>query len=460
MCFLLWVKFILTNTSLVIIFLKIDTNNITMENNNISTKVKYNELVKHSATIHINNNLSLIERKISNIFLKNAYDNLLSQNIFDIKISNLAEELGWKSYKSSDLKQAIRNLVTTKVEWNIFKKDKKNSWSISTLLASADLEEEQGICKYSYSEGLKKLLNSPNIYARLDLLIQKRFGSKHALAIWEFLVEALCTRNYQEIITEWMTLEQYRSLLNIDNSKYPEFKKFNAWLIKAPLKEINELSDITATAEFEKRGRKVVAVRFKAKRKKELQLSLDIENQINQDQDEVVEFKSTLLKEMSKEFDLRKKLSEKIILKYGVEQIVLNLDYVRVQIEKGGIKNIAAYTVYAIENDLRIKNAEKETEEEKLKKENYQKTRNKSVNSDYQELFNKVLISLEKEVGKINFKNWFRSINLGNIEEKKVILLSDSNFIANYLQENYLNILVREFNKEIGSIEMVIFKKG
>ncbi len=60
-----------------------------------------NYLIKHSAAIHITNKISLLDRKIFNICLKNAFGNLVAQNRFIISLSNLKKELGW-SEKSNN----------------------------------------------------------------------------------------------------------------------------------------------------------------------------------------------------------------------------------------------------------------------------------------------------------------------------------------------------------------------
>jgi plasmid replication initiation protein len=409
-----------------------------MQKTTLQKGIYDNELVKHSATIHISNKLTLIERKIVNVLLKNAYNDLLSSSFFNIKLSSLTDQIGWHSYNTTDLKEAISNLVGTKVEWNIFKKDKKNSWTISTLISSANLEDRPGYCRYSYSEELKLLLSNPNIYARLDLMVQRKFSSKHALAIWEYLIEALCTSDHKETTTNWMTLEDYRRLLGIEDSKYPEFKKFNAWLIKAPLKEINEVSDINAKVEFEKINRRIVSIRFLTSRKKDFQPTLGLEeaNNDNLDQDDKIESQEVLLNTLCKEFKLSRAVAEKHILKYGVEQIEANMEYVRVQNKKGKIGNLAAYTVTAIKDDLQLEKTLKESSVV----EDDSHLWGKSKQPDLQEKFNEFLEIVKQAVGEDSFKSWFK-INLVSLEVDKLLFDAKSTFIAETLIEKHGEVI-------------------
>jgi hypothetical protein len=54
--------------------------------------------------------------------------------------------------------------------------------------------------------------------------------------------------------------------MGIPQGMYPEFKKLNQYVIKEPLEEINEVTDLTVTVEYKKEGRSVVAVKFRFRR--------------------------------------------------------------------------------------------------------------------------------------------------------------------------------------------------
>ena len=101
-------------------------------------------LIKTTGAIHMtaSRSLSLVERKISNIFLKNAYDNLVKKDEHKIKINELIKSLGWDTRKNyNDIKLAIKKLVDTTLEFNSFGKDKINEWYVCSLLAEAQFVE-------------------------------------------------------------------------------------------------------------------------------------------------------------------------------------------------------------------------------------------------------------------------------------------------------------------------------
>ncbi len=131
-------------------------------------KSKSPVLMKHTAAVHISNILSLNQRKIANILLRNAYYNLQNNECHTIQVKELLRQLGWKSSSNTTdaLKYDLKALNTVQLEWNILKQDRKRTWSITTFLADAKIEN--GNVTYSYSKALRDALYNPNIYAKLN----------------------------------------------------------------------------------------------------------------------------------------------------------------------------------------------------------------------------------------------------------------------------------------------------
>jgi hypothetical protein len=318
-----------------------------------------NQLIKHTATVHISNTLTLTARKTSNVLLKNAFPLLNKQERFRIKLSDLMEAIGLgKSENYRVIRDALDLLENTGIKWNVFDKDRQVDWTkkaytSSRLIASVIYDENGGYCEYSYSYHLRELFKSPNIYAKIDLLVQRQFKSKHALALWEFLVEAMCssTHTNKEIMsTAWIELEGYRKFLGLGDGEYQDFKDLNKFIIKKSLAEINQVSDIEAKVFYKKEARKVIALRFEIKRKAGFQTSLALENK-NIDSEEYEKIQELMMSEYCLSFSKTSKLLEK----YPLSQIVKNLGYVAQEKKQGGIKKIASFTVSAIENDYQIK---------------------------------------------------------------------------------------------------------
>ena len=77
------------------------------------------QLKKHVGAIHIRGKLSLLQRKVSNVLLLNAYEGLREKEMHSIRIKELAEVIGFDSKNIEALKEALRGLTDIKIEWNI-----------------------------------------------------------------------------------------------------------------------------------------------------------------------------------------------------------------------------------------------------------------------------------------------------------------------------------------------------
>ena len=83
----------------------------TMSETKREVKAQKLELIKHSAAIQIQNNLTLLQRRAWNFLLWLAYDELSTQETHYIPIRELARLLEYDSHDEEYLKEALRALV-------------------------------------------------------------------------------------------------------------------------------------------------------------------------------------------------------------------------------------------------------------------------------------------------------------------------------------------------------------
>ncbi|MEP5761543.1 MAG: replication initiation protein, partial [Litoreibacter sp.] len=212
---------------------------------------------KHVAAIHVSGKLTLLQRKLSNVLLLNAYDTLTLQNTFQIDAKTLAMMVGYNSNDMETLKQSLRGLAETVAEWDMLDAEGRQEWGVSSLLSYAKLKG--GICEYAYSPALAEKLNDPKVFALINLNIQRKFNSGHALALYEN-----CYRFHRIGTTGWWSLETFRRLMGVADSEYYEvFKHLNAKIIKPAVAEVNKTSNIIVTPECRKQGRAFSDIRFR-----------------------------------------------------------------------------------------------------------------------------------------------------------------------------------------------------
>lgn len=359
------------------------------------------EVVKHIGAVHISNPLSLLERKISNVLLRNAWENLLDQDVHTISIRALGDAAGFDSKNVGALKASLSSLVETTVTWNILSRDRKNVWGKSSILASVQIIDGTGICEYSYPPHLRNLLRNPNIFARLNLLIQRQFDSKYSLAMWEYASGELALAGLEDEgmgqghMTDWIAVEALRHILGSENPAYAEYRVFNREVLRPAIAEVNRVSNLAITdTEARREKRKITALRFAITTKDTYQLPLDFDvPALLEDEPahllplNVNEEKADLIRRMI-EVGVDEKAARGIARAYGAERITENLEWAVAQIESGrGIRRPGAFVASAIRNDY--------VEPERVKR---KKTRQLRVDRERQQRDKKELEALVEKV--------------------------------------------------------------
>lgn len=402
------------------------------------------ELIKHTAAIHIKSDLSLIDRKVMNILLKNAYETLDTSRYHSIRLNEIRNLIGWTGKNYSSLKKSLSKLVSTKIEWNIFKKDKKNEWATSSLLASASISN--GKCIYDYSYHLKTLLKNPNIYSKIDLIIQNKFKSKYSLILWEFLSDYLSIGKVSGIRTEWIKIDDYRNFLGAEVTKYKTFKALSLNLIKSPVEEINKVSDLNIETVYRRSANKVVALKFLVSRKKsdinlpQKQLGTEALPEILQNDDMQLVESCELTSELKNFCKLSDFTTAEILKKYERDTISANLQYIKSEHAKGVIKNLPAYSLNAIKNNFRLEAPESESEsvklEWKLREENKKiKDQERRIRVDQ---FNQNHPFLKQMIIDEFGGKYFSDIKVFDITASELIIAAPSKFIRDWITREFI----------------------
>jgi hypothetical protein len=213
------------------------------------------ELKKHVATVHVSGELSLLERKIVNVLLLNAFDDLLTKKRHTLPVGIFCTMLGFDSKNHDALKRALLKVMSTPISFDLLHDGGKTDWEASPLIAYASIRN--GICSYEYSDWLAGKLANPDIYTLININVQRQFSGGYALALYEN-----CLRFKRTGSTGWIPVETWRRLLGADASMYDEFKHFSAEVIKKAVREINQVSNIVVTPEYKREARRVAQIRF------------------------------------------------------------------------------------------------------------------------------------------------------------------------------------------------------
>ena len=225
------------------------------------------EVIKASPAIQIQGKITHLQRRAWNVLLANAYNELPDKEIHHVSVAELAAKLGFNSNNEDYLKDALRELRACEVEWNILGKNNKEEWGVAGLLADARIVD--GICRYSFSPQLRLKLYNPRMYSRLNLRLQNQFKSQYALILWEVCFDYFDV-HWGQGETPFIPIETFRELLGVESNEYSEFKDLNKKVIKAAIKEINDLTDYLVEVEQKRIGRKVAELKFRIIKVKKL----------------------------------------------------------------------------------------------------------------------------------------------------------------------------------------------
>lgn len=288
---------------------------------------------KHVAAIHVSGKLTLLQRRLSNVLLLNAYDTLMTQGVHRIDARTLCLMIGYNSNDTDTLKAALRGLAETVAEWDMLDEEGRQEWGVSSLLAYAKLKG--GICEYGYSPALAQKLHDPKVFALINMNIQRRFTSGHALALYEN-----CYRFVRTGSTGWWPIELFRRLMGVGDSAYYEvFKQLNAKIIKPAVEEVNRSSNIIVTPETRKMGRAVTDIRFLIRENPQLAI-LDL--------DDGEGVRRSPVYERLKRLGASDRLARQWIAEHGEALLVAKLDYVEGQ---GEVRNPVGYLTAALRTD-------------------------------------------------------------------------------------------------------------
>jgi plasmid replication initiation protein len=399
---------------------------------------KDNHLFKHTAAIHISNNLSLLERKLFNVLLLNAYTNLQTKELHIIDFKELSNNVGWSNVKSyNEIKEALSVLNTTQIQWNILNKDKKNTWIATTVLSQVKFYE--GYCEYAYSPMMRDHLSSPNIYAKLNLLVQNCFKSKYSLALWEFLTEEL--KDCNQKITDFINVDDFRKIIGAEEDYYSDYRKLNQKIISNSLNEINTKSDLKVNSMQQKEGRKVKSLAFNVKREKE-KISQEIMFELpNDDNIEIINPEIIQLKNrLSQEFKLSNDVVLNIINNRKLDDINHSLNYVTSELDKGlKIRNIASYVVKAINEKWQI---HQQSSILSISPE-LSLIIEERIESEENPMMQEILKFLHQKFGNETFKSWFYDFKFMAYDEEDFVLHIGvkNKFIKNWVEKNYFKYI-------------------
>lgn len=214
--------------------------------------------------------ITLVSRLSYNVLMWLAQRQGGNEEVFRAPLKDLLEKLQFKSHNTEVIKNYMREMVTTKVEWRSPTEGEGARWGVSALLAHAEIINEKGTVwlEWSYSPKIKRAVLDPERFGSMSIDDQTELNSYAALALYEY-----CARycNNPSGLTSKQPLEWFRPVLTgapeDQLETYTEYKYFKRSVIKPAILEVNRKTDLNIDVIEHRNGRVVTELQFHVQRK-------------------------------------------------------------------------------------------------------------------------------------------------------------------------------------------------
>jgi plasmid replication initiation protein len=223
--------------------------------NNSLTKDKL-VVVKHNDLIDAAQLLSVYESRIvlTCIAQIDSTKKLDANFKFTLSVSDIVDLIdveGESAY--SELKKAVERLAE---RWVYFLKPSTRVTEAKTRWVSyVGYVPAEGVIELYFAPHILPLLSDINKnFTQYKIINVLRFKSIYSFRLYELI----CRWNGK---TKTIKIEEVKELLKIED-KYDRIDNFKKWIIEASLSEINKESNVTASCEYLKRGKRITHLKF------------------------------------------------------------------------------------------------------------------------------------------------------------------------------------------------------
>lgn len=208
----------------------------------------------------ISDSLTLADRRIYNLLIAEAWDNIQEPVLHPIRL----HELRSSNQDNARPRDSLRRLMKVVVAFDVVEDGIKRE-VLTQLLGPCKLDHNpQGLAYYTFPEPIRLAIESSTVFARLrrDLLCQ--FRSKYALSLYEMVQKRV---NLSFKTSEDFTIEELRQKLGVEKGKYPKLCDLQTRVLKPAAAEVNGLSEVTCSIESIIQDRKAVGLRLSWRKK-------------------------------------------------------------------------------------------------------------------------------------------------------------------------------------------------
>lgn len=209
--------------------------------------------------------MTFLSRKIFNALLYHA-QRQGSLDIYRLPLSELTSSVEYDSKDTQLLRDHLRRMVSTTVEWHesVERPSQEKLWGTGALLSEAEIrfDGRHSTVEWSYGPKIRKFLLDPTRYTAISLQHQALFRSHAGLALFE-----ICSR-YETNPSHLTNKEPptwWHAVLTGNPDQTPDahfYRYFKRDTLNPAIAEINAMSSLQVELIEHKKGRKVLELQF------------------------------------------------------------------------------------------------------------------------------------------------------------------------------------------------------
>ena len=213
--------------------------------------------------------LTLLSRRIYNALLYHAQIQGDDERQYTIPLATLVGDAHFNSRNVALLKEHIREMQTTLIEWNSVG-DGEQRWTSSQLLGTVEIAERGSgypvIITWSYPDKVRERLLKPSRYTKILLEVGAQMRSYAAAVLFELGLQYLTSPTrltMREDLYWWASVLTGRS-----DVKKVDYRYFKRDVLRPALAEVDALQDDFTLELIEHReGRRITELQFMVHRK-------------------------------------------------------------------------------------------------------------------------------------------------------------------------------------------------
>lgn len=222
-------------------------------------------IVKDNALVNASYNLDLIEQRLILLAIveaRRSNQEITPSEFLTIHISSYIDEFGIENKTKSvydKVKEACKTLFERKFTYERITKKGNLEKVTSRWVQSIAYVDNEAIVRLKFSDDVTPLItNLERQFTKYNLEQVAGINSKYAVRLYEMLIAWQSQGK-----TPLIEIEELRNRLGVGNGEYKIMGDFKKRVLDLSIKEINEKTDIKATYEQHKQGKKIIGFTFK-----------------------------------------------------------------------------------------------------------------------------------------------------------------------------------------------------